>query len=77
MELSDLTYAGPLGRLEPVEIRNYWRNEAFDFTPWLAQPENLDLLGQTIGMELEFVATEKPVGPFSADILCKNALTDE
>jgi len=30
------------------------------------------LLGDTIGIELELVAQEKDVGPFRADILCKN-----
>lgn len=66
-----------LGRLERVELRNAWANEALHFTPWLAQPENLALLGETIGIDLELEATEKSVGPFSADILCKNTTTDK
>lgn len=61
-----------LGRLEKVDLRNAWSSESSDFTPWLAEPENLDLLGQTIGMELELEAQEKFVGPFRADILCKD-----
>jgi hypothetical protein len=32
------------------------------------------LLGDTVGIELEFEAQEKEVGPFRADILCKNTL---
>lgn len=75
--MSDLTVNSQLGRLEQVNVRDYWKNEAYDFTPWLAQPENLELLGDTIGIELEYIATEKAVGPFSADILCKNTATDE
>jgi hypothetical protein len=63
-----------LGRLEKVELRNAWIGESTHFTPWLAQPENLRLLGDTVGIELEFEAQEKEVGPFRADILCKDTL---
>ncbi len=42
-----------LGRLERVELRQAWFGEASDFTPWLVLPENVALLGETIGIELE------------------------
>lgn len=61
-----------LGKLEKVELRQIWQNEGQDFTPWLAGKENLEMLGEVIGMELELEAQEKNVGPFRADILCKN-----
>ncbi|MGH2497251.1 MAG: DUF4268 domain-containing protein [Ktedonobacteraceae bacterium] len=61
-----------LGRLERVELRNAWNSEARDFTPWLAKAENLELLGEAIGLELELEAQEKFVGPFRADILCRD-----
>ena len=61
-----------LGRLVKVDLRDIWQHEANDFTPWLAQPENIKLLGETIGYELEVEATEQAVGKFSADILCKD-----
>jgi hypothetical protein len=66
---------GSLGVLERVELRYIWISEASDFTPWLAGAENLAQLGQTIGMELELEAQEKNVGPFRADILCKDTAT--
>lgn len=66
----------PLGQLQKVDLRKVWQSEATDFTPWLAQEENLKLLGDTIGIELEFEAQEKRVGPFRADILCKDTATD-
>ncbi len=42
-----------LGRLEKLDLRSYWKNEARDFIPWLAQSDNILLLGETIGIELE------------------------
>ena len=60
------------GRLKEVDLRAAWESEATDFTPWLAKAENLRLLGDTIGIELELESQEKGVGPFRADILCKD-----
>ncbi len=65
-----------LGKLEKVELRKAWESESGDFTPWLAQSDNLALLGDTLGMQLELVEQEKAVGRFVADILCKNVLDD-
>ncbi|MCY4371602.1 MAG: hypothetical protein OXF41_19810 [bacterium] len=56
-----------------VPVRSLWPHEAYDFTRWLA--ENLDLLGGEIGLSLEWVNTEEPVGPFFLDILAKEAAT--
>ena len=57
-------------------MRRVWSSESSEFTPWLAQPENLTLLGETIGIDLELEAQEKEVGPFQADVLCKDTATD-
>ncbi len=65
-----------LSRLERVDLRDIWQTEAQDFTPWLARDENLALLGQTLGLDLELEAVEQNVGPFRADILCKDTLSD-
>ena len=65
------------GRLIPVNPRQAWQSEADDFTPWLTERENLTLLGKTIGIELEFEAQEKSVGPFRADILCRDTATGD
>ncbi len=43
----------PLGQLKSVDLRNRWSNEALDFTPWLAKEENISLLGEAMGLELE------------------------
>ena len=57
-------------------IRKFWKDEARDFTPWLAREENIGLLGEAIGLELEVEAQERNVGPFRADILCKDTVTN-
>jgi hypothetical protein len=66
----------PLGRLERVELRNVWISEATSFTPWLARPDNMAVLAETLGIDLELEAQEKAVGPFRADLLCKDIGTD-
>ena len=60
-----------LGRLERVGLREIWVHEATAFTPWLARAENLEVLADALDMELELEAQERSVGPFRADILCK------
>jgi len=67
---------GPLSRLEKLDLHRYWEREDTDFTPWLAAEENISLLGDAIGLELEVEAQEKEVGPFRADILCRNTADD-
>lgn len=66
-----------LGRIDRVELRSIWTSEDRHFTPWLAQPENLELLGAALGIDLELEAQEKDVGPFRADILCKNTAEED
>ena len=65
-----------LKRLEPVPLRDIWKSEPTNFTPWLAEPENLSLLGETLGIELERKATEHSIGSFSADIVCVDTAND-
>ncbi|MYA59895.1 MAG: DUF4268 domain-containing protein [Chloroflexi bacterium] len=61
-----------LSRLEPVDLREVWHSEPEDFTPWLAKPENITLLGETLGLDLDVESTEAGVGPYRADIVCRD-----
>jgi hypothetical protein len=61
-----------LGRLEKVDLRQFWQREDTDFTPWLGEEKNILLLGESIEMDLEVQEQEASVGPFRADILCRN-----
>jgi hypothetical protein len=65
-----------IGALKKVDIRELWKGESSDFTPWLAKEENIKQLSDTIQIELEVIQQEKSVGPFRADILCKNTLNE-
>ena len=60
--------------MEYVDVHRMWKDEALNFTPWLA--DNLQELNKVLGVELELDQTEKPVGPFYCDILAKVAGSD-
>jgi|SRR5581483_8517095 len=65
-----MTAVIPLGRFDQTRLRDAWPTEDRHFTPWLAQPENLKLLGQALGLgELQDQQTEVRVGDFLIDIL--------
>ena len=61
-----------LGKLTEVNVRELWKHEQYDFSAWLAKEENISLLGDAIGLELEVESQEKNVGPFRADILARD-----
>ena len=72
-----MTTANELARLERIDdLQSVWENEAWDFTPWLARPENLTVLSDALGIELETAGQEVRVGPFRADIVCKDTSDD-
>ena len=64
-----------LGQLARVDLRDIWTHEATGFTPWLARAENLKVLADALGNSLELEAQERAVGPFRADLLCKEVGT--
>lgn len=61
-----------LERLESLDPRSHWPNEATDFTPWVSSPEGLELIGEALNLELETLtsSSEVPVGNFLADVVC-------
>lgn len=60
-----------LSKLTEIDLREVWGHEATEFTSWLAQQENLDLLSEEIGVDIKLVQTEANVGRFSVDILAE------
>lgn len=69
-----MSEAPSIARLQQVPVREAWPDEARKFTPWLY--ENLDVLGDAIGVTLEGEGTEVPIESFSADILARNRYDD-
>jgi hypothetical protein len=64
----------PLGKFVRIEsATEAWPSEAGNFTPWLAEDENLTLLGEALHMELEMEAIEYRVGSLRADLLARVA----
>lgn len=63
-----------LGRLERVEVRTVWENEARDFTPWLLDHD--DHLAEALGIDLEIEQSEHPVGNFSLDLIGRDLTND-
>src|SRR5438045_9272707 len=62
-----------LGRVASVALRQVWPHEANDFTPWLAEAENLSLLAETLRLgDLQVQGIEVPVGNFFIDLLARD-----
>jgi hypothetical protein len=58
-----------LGQMKRIEPRTVWPHEEQDLTPWLY--ENLDKLGEALGLELEAQERECDVGDFAVDIVAR------
>ena len=66
-----------LGKLKEIkDLRKVWPHEAIDFTPWLAEEDNLALLADAVGLEITVDETESSVGDFNVDIYATETGTD-
>jgi len=61
-----------LAYLKKVDLRECWPHEALDFTNWLAEEDNLNMLSTEIGMDINLLETESKIGNFNVDILAEN-----
>lgn len=50
-------------------------HEAYVFTPWLAQDENISVLDDAIGIDITIDETESNVGGFNVDIFASETGT--
>jgi len=60
-----------ISKIKKVDLRKVWKNEAYDFTKWLAEEQNLSLLGEEIGIDIKLLEIESGVGTFNVDILAE------
>ncbi|MBH5372152.1 DUF4268 domain-containing protein [Bradyrhizobium glycinis] len=63
-----------LGTVKAVPLRELWSGEATHFTPWLSQ--NLGILAEKLGMDLELEMIEAAAGDFAADIIARDLSTN-
>ena len=64
-----------LGKLKEIDIRTVWAHEQYDFSKWLATEENIKELGDVLNLSLTEIETEKFVGSYRCDIVCKDEIT--
>ena len=65
-----------LGEIKKItDLRSVWKHEAKDFTKWLAEEKNLELLGKELGLNISLIKIEAEAGDFSVDILAEEAET--
>lgn len=64
-----------LGRLTEVNIRELWKHEQYDFSSWLAEEENISLLGDILGLTLVNVNKEVYVGAYRCDLVAQDEAT--
>ncbi len=57
----------PIGRLEKLDVRELWPNEADDFSPWLK--DNIGVLSEAIGIDIDVAELEGKVGNFYVDLV--------
>lgn len=60
------------GKLVSVDVRELWKHEQYDFSEWLAKPENIEYLNAALGLSLVDVDKEVFVGSYRCDIVAKD-----
>ena len=61
---------------EVKNLRTVWAHEASDFTPWLSQDDNINILADAVGIDITVDEIESSVGSFNVDISAHETGTD-
>lgn len=59
-----------IGKIKRMHIKDVWKHEAQDFTPWLAK--NIDELNEVLGMSLDVEDIEHSTLNFRVDLVAKD-----
>ncbi len=59
-----------IGKISRIPIRDLWNHEAYDFTTWLR--DNIDVLNDSLNMNLSSVENEHSVGSFNIDLVAED-----
>ena len=65
-----------LGKLEEVDVRELWKHEQYDFSNWLSEDENIELLNDVLGLSLVDINKEVFVGSYRCDLVAKDESTN-
>ena len=59
-----------VSKLKKQKIRDIWKTEDRDFTPWLV--ENIELLNEDLGLNIQDLESEKRLDTFKVDIVAED-----
>lgn len=61
-----------LGKMKRInDLRSVWPHEANDFTKWLAEESNLQILSESVDIDITLEERESSVGDFNVDIYAR------
>ena len=59
-----------VGKIRKVPLRDVWKHEALDLTRWME--DNIDVVNETLDLDLTVVEREKSVGSFNVDLMAED-----
>ncbi|MEE9558343.1 MAG: DUF4268 domain-containing protein [Candidatus Brocadiales bacterium] len=59
-----------IGKIQRVSLKEVWKHEAHDFTPWLQ--DNIDILNDVLDLSLSSAEREQAAGDFSVDLVAED-----
>lgn len=65
-----------LGRLEEVDVRKLWQHEQYNFSKWMVEEENIELINEVLGLTLTNIEQEVYVGTYHCDLFARDETTD-
>ena len=60
------------GKLQEVDVRELWKHEQYNFSEWLAKEENIEMLGNEVGVTFAEIRREVFVGSYRCDLVAQD-----